>query len=323
MKTQTITANFLSTICWLDDTIADWAAGQQYTLDGEAKRLTKYHYPGRFDSAVSSEDGTYAFVYKRLGTKGLLLKNGELLREINRSYYCADSYEFPAAFITRESKTYLIHCPISYNQLDFEDVETGEIITNILNRKPDDIFHSRLEISPNGTFLMSKGWLWHPLEVINIYNLDECFKNPAFLDKPMLSPDVGAEVCTGSFITDEEILIGSSDEVLDDENIESLPPKHIAVWNLKTNQLSKPAAVKEEFGNLYAINKHLAWDLFNFPKIMNIATGEIIDQNNDIDSGKQRSSIINSDGNFPVIIFNRSTKQIAIKGKEKIEVLTP
>lgn len=323
MQTQTITVGFLQTICWLDNTIVDWAsAGEQYTVDGKINQLAKYHYSFG-DSAISSKDGTYSFIYKKLGTKGLLLKNGELLREINRSYYCADAYEFPAALITWEGKTYLIHCPISYNQLDFEDVETGEIITNKLNRKPGDIFHSRLEISPNGTFLISKGWLWHPLDVIYIYNLSDCFKNPLLLDEPMLYPKVGVEVCTGSFIIDEEILIGSSDEILDEDNAPSLPAKHICVWNLKTNQFSKPVAVKTEFGNLYAINRYLAWDLFNFPKIINVETGEVVDENRDINSGKQNSSLIGSGDNFPAIIFNRLTKQIAIKGHEKIEVLTP
>src|ERR1700744_852527 len=170
MKISTITANYLKTICWKDNMIIDWAAGSVCSLDGKVTQL-EIVYSFSFDSAINSLDGSYAFIYQKLGTKGLLLKNGELIREINRSYYCADVYEFPAAFITFENKTYFIHCPVAYNQLDFEDVETGEIITNIKGRKPDDRFHSRLEISPEGKFLMSKGWVWHPLDAVMVFNI--------------------------------------------------------------------------------------------------------------------------------------------------------
>ncbi len=85
MKRQTIKTNFLQTIDWLNGNIVDWvSAGQQYSLDGLQKQLAKYHFAFSFDASITSQDGQYAFIYKRLGTKGLLLKNGEIVREINR-----------------------------------------------------------------------------------------------------------------------------------------------------------------------------------------------------------------------------------------------
>jgi hypothetical protein len=322
METQTITANYLKTICWNDNIIVDWAGARTYSLDGTVKQLGCL-YAFDFDSAVSSPDCNYAFIYKKQGTKGLLLKNGELIREINRSYYCANAYEFPVAFTTLGNKTYLIHCPIAYNQLDLEDVETGEIITNIKGRKPDDRFYSRLEVSPNGTFLMSKGWVWHPLDEITVFDIKACIKNPLLLDSPQFCPGVNVEVCSGSFVDDNTIVIGSSDEILDDDYIGKLPPKHICLWDFKTGHLSEPIKMKEDFGNLFAISANYVWDLLYFPKIIDINTGEIVERNEDIYSGKQRSSMIGTIGNFPSIIFNRQTKQIAIKANEKIEILTP
>ena len=322
MEHQTITAGFITTICWKDNTIVDWASGYQYELNGHTNQMG-LHY-GFGDSAINSGNGEYVFIYKKLGTKGLLLKNGELVREINRSYYCSGAYEFPAAFVTLEGKTYLIHCPIAYNQLDFEDVETGELITNVKGREPRDMFYSQLEVSPDGTYLMSKGWVWHPLDRVVVFNIKECINNPKMLDAPQLCPDTGTvEVCTAGFIDDSTIVIGSSDEFVDEEDIGQLSPGHICLWHLNTNQISKPVKVNGDFGNLFVINSNYAWDLFCFPKIIDIHTGEIVDQNKEINSGKQKSSILNNTDNFPSIIFNRQTKQIAIKAYEKIEVLTP
>lgn len=324
MKRQTLKAdNYLATISWFDNTIVDWSsAGKQYHIDGRVQQLQKYHFWLKFDAAINSADGRYAFIYQKLGTKGLLLKEGELLREINRPYYCSDAYEYPATFVTLNSITYLIHCPVEYCQLDFENVETGEIVTNIPGRNADDVFHSRLELSPDNTFLISNGWLWHPLHVLNVFNINDCLKNPLLLDYTNLSPDVGTEICTASFINGAKVLVGSSDEIIDNED-DHLPPKHIAIWDLENNQLSKPAKVNGEFGNLFAINEDLAWDMFTFPKIIDIHTGEIIDKDETIDSGKQNSSIIHHIGKLPQIIFNQETKQIALTNDKKIEILTP
>jgi hypothetical protein len=322
MKKQIITDNFIKTICWHGSIIVDWASGTEYLLDGKQKQFGG-DYAYSFDSAISSVNGEYAFIYQKLGTKGVLLKNGEMLREVNRPFYCAAVYEYPAAIVTIENKTYLIHCPIAYNQLDFEDVETGEIVTNIQDREPDDRFYSRLEISPNGAYLISRGWVWHPLSGIVVFDIKRCLSTPQLLDRPQYSPSVGVEVCTASFIDNDTIVIGSADEVYNEETVENLPPKHISLWNFKTNQLSKPVRVKEEFGNLFAIDRTKAWDLFCFPKIIDLNTGEILERNNDVYSGKQDSSIISNTTDFPSIIFNRETKQVAIKSIDGFEVLTP
>jgi hypothetical protein len=261
-----------------------------------------------------------------LGTKGLLLKNGEILREINRSYYQADAYEYPVIFLSaKNGKTYLVHCPNAYCRIDFEDVETGEIITNIPSRNPSDFFHSRFEISPDNKFLISKGWGWHPYDFVDLFDIDACIKNPLLLDKSNLKPDVDAEICSASFINNHLILIGSpkDSEPFDHEPSEKLKPGQIAIWNIQTNKISKPVSVEFDFGgHLVAIDEECAWDLFNYPKIVNFKSGQIEDKLEDIYSGQQTSSIIHHLDNLPKIAFNRITKQVAISDGKKIEILT-
>jgi hypothetical protein len=326
MKRQTIKTNFLKTIDWLGENIVDWSnGGKLYSLTGEQEQISEYYFAFDFDSSITSPDGQYAFIYNRLGTKGLLLKNGKFLREINRTYYHANVYEYPASFLSFKDRTYLVHCPLKYCQLDIEEVETGEILTNIPTRQPSDVFHSRIEVSPGGNYLMVKGWFWHPWDVVEVYDIAACFKNPLLLDKGKSCPGVDTEINSASFIDDARILIAASSEVpQNDENIHKLPPKHIAVWNIISNELSEPVAVKGEFGNIQAINEQHAWDLFKHPKIINIKTGEVESILNNIKSGEQCSAIIYDKDNYPQIRYNRKTSSIAIrKDSETIEILTP
>jgi hypothetical protein len=324
MIRYTIKTNYLKTIDWLNGKIIDWAsAREEYSLDGQKQQRGRYHYPFGGDGSITSPGGQYSFVYKRLGTKGLLLKNGEILREINRTYYFAESYEYPAAFFVWDKVTYLVHCPIDYCRLDFENVETGEIVTNIPGRNPSDIFHSRLSISPDGKYLMVRGWVWHPLERVELFDIAACLKDPLLLDASSIYPNFGTEVNSASFIDNERILIASSDEdPFDDETPPTLPQKHIAIWNFLSNDLSVPVKINGDFGNLFAINEKQAWDMYNYPKIIDIQTGEIESRMEDINSGLQSSAIFSDITKFPQICFDRQTGQIAVRiDSTTIEVL--
>lgn len=314
----------LQTINWFQDKIVDWAnAGTLYETNGQKSQLNKYSFGFNFDCAINSKDGKYVFLYQKLGTKGLLIKDGEILREINRSYYQAHVYEYPATFLNHDNKTFLAHCPTSYCQLDFEEVETGEIPTNFKQRKPSDIFHSRLEMSPNGKYLLSKGWVWHPIDVVQVFNIEDCFSNPMLLDKLDYSfPIVGSELSTASFMDDSKILVGSSDEVIDDENLTNVPAKSIAIWDLHDNKFSNQWTPSFEFGNLFSIDKTLAWDIYKFPKIINLVTRQIVDKAEDVYSGEQKSSILFDIKKQPQISFDQERKRLAIKDNDRVVILT-
>src|SRR5688572_248076 len=90
----------VQSLCWQGDDLVDWVhRGVSYRLDGTSSGPhPTYGY--RFDKAVAFPDGRYAVVYEQLGTKGLILKEGCFVREINRSYYCAGAYEYPVALLT-------------------------------------------------------------------------------------------------------------------------------------------------------------------------------------------------------------------------------
>lgn len=323
---QTLEAPLLQTIAWAgDDTIVDWAeGGRLYGLDGSRSGSDNisYGFSFSFDSAITSVDGRYALVYQKLGTKAVLLRDGEVVREINRPYYHAGTYEYPAAFATVDGVTYLVHCPVQYCQLDFEDVETGELVTNIPGREPKDCFHSRLEISPEGGYLMSKGWCWHPWDVVDVFDIRACLANPQLLDAWGLLPDTNSELCSAGFLTEHCVLLAASDEeAMNDEEASLIPPKHVGLCNFNTDEFSSVVKINESFGNVFPLSDKLAWDLFQHPKLIDLTTGEVVARLETLDTGWQRSAIIQH-SNAPAIVFNRRTGRIALKNGSKIEVLS-
>ena len=323
MRHQTLASDDPPTIAWAGDEVVDWVRLKTYGSGASEPQQIQRGFGFPFNRAITSADGQYAFVYQVLGTKGLLLKNGEQLREINRSYYHAQTYEYPVAFATVEDTTYLVHCPIEYNQLDFENVETGELVTNIVSRKPRDVFHSRLEISLEGGYLMSKGWVWHPWDVVEVFDLRACLRNPLLLDESEFRADTYTELSAASFISETTILLGASnEEAMDDDEPLPVPPGHIARWNFIANEYSVAVKVGEAFGNLFAIDEHHAWDMFRYPKIINLDTGEIITKLEALHTGSQCSSIIHGIGVVPAIIYNRATRQIAVKVDNRLELLS-
>jgi hypothetical protein len=315
------------TIVWHNKNLVDWTfAGKVYTcLDESKKDLGRYSYSSfDFDSAISSDSGEYICLYQRLGTKGILLKNGNLIREINRSYYYANTYEYPVAFATlSDGSTILIHCPNRYCQLDFEDVETGKALTSHIYREPMDFFHSRLEVSPDNKYLLSKGWIWQPFDYIAAYNIEECIKNPLLLDKwSYQKPASNGDINTACFINNNKVLIGTDEtvEAFDEDDKDLLNPGQIAIWDIENNEVKDIKHIDSSFGNLFTINENYAWDFYKFPKIIDLRTGQIVDQIENFNSGNQNSSIIHHLPNLPTIVYNKKSKAVAIKTDKSIEI---
>jgi hypothetical protein len=322
---HSIKETYFTTLDWHSNQVVDWSqAATCFALDGSKSQLQRYHFAYSFDSAISSDCQQYAFIYQRLGTKGLLLKNGEILREINRSYYQAESYEYPAAFYTAPNgEVFLIHCPKAYCQLDFEAVETGEIPTATSDRKPADIFHSRLRLSTDQKTLLTQSWVWQPWDVAEIYDINACFQTPTLLDQVCSFRDIQTEVCSADFIDNQHIILYSSDEdAFDDEEENLLPPQHFITYDIASKTYSTAIKTSEPCGNIYIISQYYAWDTYLYPKVIDLRTGEIVAKIADIDTSRQRSAIISHLEKLPQIAYNRTSQKLAILQGKDVEILT-
>jgi hypothetical protein len=165
-------ATGIRSLCWRGDQLVDWVGGGRAFAPDGTETPARVSYGYRFDAATASPDGRFAVIYERLGTKGLLLHDGRILREIDRSFSHAEAYEYPVAlFNDPDGRLLLAHCPGNYGRIELEEAESGRPLIASADRKPSDFFHSRLAASPHGKRLLSAGWVWHPLSVVVCFDV--------------------------------------------------------------------------------------------------------------------------------------------------------
>ncbi|MDY7232938.1 hypothetical protein [Hyalangium rubrum] len=318
------TQNPPASLCWHEDSLIDWVSGGIASfLDG---RTVDPHirYAYRFDAAVMSPDGRYAVLYEKLGTKGLVLKQGKILREINRSFYHATTYEYPVALHTLPSgRTLLAHCPDEYCRLDLEDIETGERLT----RRADssvDIFHSRLQFSRDGRYLLSAGWVWHPIDVVSVFDVTRALEQPETLDRPepLETGDWGSELHSAAFGDNGTLFLNSSDPFSDDAS--SLPQgqdsESLGVYSLTERRLLSLAPLQHPAGTLMAVGKYVL-DFLGHPKLVDPSTGLVMERWPDLDTGRQGSSIIRHLPPQPPLALDPVGRRFAVGTEKGIEVV--
>lgn len=328
-----IPASGVASLTWCGDVLIDWVrGGTVFYLDGTHKRASvNWAFP--FDSASATKDGHFAVIYQRLGTKALLLRDGKLLRELNRSFYQASVYDYPIClWQTQNGKTLMAHCPEEYCRIDIDDAETGARLTQG-DRKPRDFFHSRLAVNNNGTRLLSAGWVWHPLDCVVTFDIAEAIRHPAHLD------DLGycapgsryvslAEESSACWQTADRLLLGASEEEEDKHDLEDaatigeprLHPRGIAVYDVVSRTYLQSIVLDEVSGKMMPVGTTHAVCFYRHPKLVALDTGKVVASWEDIHTGTQMSSISQNAQNPPLAI-DVEQQRFAVFGSGGITVI--
>jgi len=308
-------------LVWQGDDLIDWVeGGTRFSLNGSSTRA-KVNYAGDFDAAIATSAGDIAVIYKRLGTKAVVLKDGQLVREINRSYYHADAYEYPICLWERtDSPTMIIHCPDDNNRLEIEDAVSGLRLSINETRNPPDFFHSRLSINPSGTHLMSAGWVWHPMDVANIYRLPVAHEI-GDLDTPLTTVDTTNEVSTCVWINDDLALAANADnnEYEDEDPFKS---GSLGCWSMDSKQWSRLSLPDTTLGRLMPLGEDYVISFYEHPKLIRMTDGVVVRDWPHIYSGKQTSSIIHHIGNLPPIATDSTGLRFAVASDKHIHVVS-
>ncbi|HEX2513603.1 MAG TPA: hypothetical protein VH257_02795 [Chloroflexota bacterium] len=333
----TIPATRVRSLVWNGDALLDPAAGwRRYELDGTATPA-RINYPYPFDSATVSPSGEFTALTSRLGTKGLILKGQQPIRELNRSYSYAHVFEYPLAlFRLPDGREVVAHCPDRPSVLQLDELATGRRLTS-RDTPPLDVFHSRLQSSPGGRFLLSAGWLWHPLEALLVYDVPRALEHPASLDSRGVFHHnyVGFEVEGAAFAPDGSLLVATSEplDALDDDYLEftsGLGPRRLARVSLRPAG-ARPAAgptptflsqvtVSERLGTLMALDGYVV-GFYDHPKLVDVRTGEVVARWPDLRTGRQAGSIIRGQGPLPPLALDPPRRRFAVAGPEHITVV--
>jgi hypothetical protein len=272
----------VKSLCWDGDTLIDLAGGySRIHLDGRTER-SGINFGYRFDylTSLRSGDDIWCILYENRGTKGLILKNCQFVREINRSYYCADDYDYPVTLVMLPSgRVAVIHCPDEYNRLEIEDAETGARLA--ARDGGDDFFHSRLQVSPGGKYLLSAGWVWHPWCEARVFDLAHALEDPATLDGEglfLLGPD---EAESAVFSEQDRLVVGMIHDHKEPE---------LGVWDLGTKSWISRRSLHEPVGTIFASGSR-AFSLYGHPKVVDLWTGQVLQRWEHISTGSQRGPI--------------------------------
>ncbi len=308
-------------LVWQGDDLIDWVAGgTRFSPDGTITAATAC-FAGDFDAAIATIAGDIAVIYKRLGTKAIVLENGQVVREINRSFYHANAYEYPICLWERkENPTMIIHCPDDYNQLEIEDAVSGRRLSYNGKRNPPDFFHSRLSTNPSGTYLMSAGWVWHPMDVANIYRLPNP-KGTSDLDTPFATVDTANEVSACAWVKDELVLAANADSYEIEEG-EPFTSGSLGLWSVQSKQWSRLSVPNTTLGLLMPLGEDHVISFYEHPKLIRVSDGVVINEWSHIESGKQTSSIIHHIDSLPPIAIDSEGLRFAVANKKYINVVS-
>jgi hypothetical protein len=316
------TSRPVRSLAWTDggDLYDPVGGGRRWSADGTEHDST-FFFGFSFDRAIAF--GRFWVVYVERGTKALLLKDGKVIRELNRSFYCADAYDYPVTLGTlADGRVVVIHCPDEYNILQIEDAETGERLTTG-KRQPADVFHSQLAISPDGRRLLSVGWLWHPFGVAAAFELDQALKDPVALDGDGILPTwrgIDAEVMAGRWIDAERVVLATGAETLGNEVEGALGPNELGVWSFAESVWVRRHQVDVPVGALVVVGESVI-SLYGHPRRISLATGEVIAEWPELELPERQGCLAPQDTPPPVVALHPDGRRLAIAQETGIAVV--
>ncbi|MFD8491720.1 hypothetical protein [Amycolatopsis sp. NPDC059657] len=261
------------TLTWHGDGLADWVSGYTWYPDGPLDGGPQYPFPDFYDGATVSPSGRYQVIYHEYGVDGLLLDRGEILRELTRDDDDPDAFFYPVTFgRLTDGREVLIHCPERRDRLEIELPETGERLTSRPLEEgvyESDIYHSRLAVSPGGRWLLSAGWVWHPIGIAEVFDLDAALADPRTLDavRTPRSPEPPAgEVESACWLDDDRLAVFSIGSENDGE---------LGVWSMEAADWTSKVSYQGHLGTIARFGDHLL-SFYEYPKLLDPVTGEVV-----------------------------------------------
>ena len=314
-----------ASINWIGDRLVDLVdGGASVGLDGSTTK-PGVHWSFPFDRAVTLGDGSLQVLYVVDGTKGVVTADNahRHVREINRSFYCASAYEYPVEIgVLPEHGPVLFHCPDDYNQVVIEKIESGERLAAPTDCV--DYFHSRLQLSPNGRFLLSAGWVWHPVGVMHVYDLDIGLENPGHLGGEGILPERGfadAYVEAACWLSEDLIAVATAH---DEESLGwddgGLEPGELGVWSLSEQLWVARWPFQMHVGSLHRMGTDLlsSWE---HPRILSTDSGLVTEAWPELPTGLQVGCIFGSNTREAQLACDSDARRFAVLDGNEVAIV--
>ncbi len=324
MKLVEIPWTGVATLLWDGDEVCDITSGQRGNLAGSVtpKEMNMTY---RFDRAVGvrTHDAHWAAAYTNRGTKAVLMKNGSVHRELNRSFYCAESYDYPIVIgADPNGRAIVIHCPNKFDLLEMEDAETGRVLDSLTSKEME--FHSCLSLSPDGRFLADAGWFWHPWCGAVVFELT-CASDGTFQFTKSTEPSTvfsaQNEVDSVAFLGNTHLVVSSaSDYFGQDPKPGDLEAKKLGVWSLADHKWESRVDLSEPVGMLMPWKEWVV-SFFGHPKLIEIATGRVVHRWDNIYSGNQLGPIDLGDPPPPPIAIDALQGRFAVADSKSVTIV--
>jgi hypothetical protein len=322
--TKMPTKSAAMSLVWDGDDLVDVVGGwRRWDAAGtETPGKVSWAYP--FDQVTVSASGRFHVIYAERGTKALVLDNGQIVRELNRSFYHAPDYDYPVALgRLPDGREILAHCPDQYNLLEIEELESGRRLTGG-ERTPVDVFHSRLAVSPDGRHLLMAGWLWHPYGVGWVFDLQQALLDPCVLDGRGIVPlydAVDAEVAAACWLDDDRVVMAAStEEPLEGEGSEALSPGQLGVWSIAAGAWQHRTTLTHPAGTMIACGDQII-TLHRHPRLIDLSTGAVKAEWPDVTVGTKSDSYGVTHLPTPVATLDRDQRRLAVAQPDHIAVI--
>jgi hypothetical protein len=220
-----------------------------------------------------------------------------------------------AIFKWKTGQIVIAHCPNKYCRIEIEEIETGHPLTS-RETTSADIFHSQLQVSPNGRWLISAGWVWQPFEIVSLYDLEAVARKPEVLDDPWNACPEGGwgdDIKTAAFINGDRVLLAG-----DNEDTEYTPLFH--VYDLEAGKFVSKIQLADTPGLLMPVGDCVI-GFWEHPKLIEISSGKIVQRWEDIDSGHRNGSFINKEDPHVPIAMDPFNKRFAVGSSDRITVI--
>lgn len=319
-----------NSLFWEGEDLVDPLGGfRRWTPDGrEHGSASVLAY--RFDRAVRSPSGRWTVVYEERGTKALLLEGTEIVRELNRSFYRAEDYDYPVALGTLpDGRDVLVHCPEEYNNLVVEDAASGERLTPAA-RDPQDAFHSRLAVSPDGRRLLSAGWVWHPSGEVWAFDLAAALADAAELDgwgRVSYPEGTEGEVVAACWLDGGRVAVATGDgstgggSTGGEERPVTLGPQEVGVWSAADERWTHRSRLGFTAGTLLACGGDRVVGLCGHPRLVDARTGAVLAEWPEVPVSRREGSYGVTHVPTPVTALHPDGTRLAVGGTDGISVL--